>query len=45
MKLRFHKILPEGRSVRYETKPEEKEDVLDLNIIIMKDNRKKSGRI
>ncbi len=44
MKIRFHKILSEGRSVKYETKPEEKENVLDLNIIVMKSNRTKDER-
>ena len=44
MRIRFHKILSEGRSVRYETKPEDKKDVLDLNIIVTKENRARSGR-
>jgi len=44
MKIRFHKILSEGRSVRYETKPGEKEDVLDLNIIVTKENVTRKGR-
>lgn len=38
MKIRFHKILPDGRSVRYEKDPENEKDVLDLNIIVFKDN-------
>ncbi len=38
MRIRFHKILNEGRSVRYEKRPEER-DVIDLNIIVMKDQR------
>jgi len=38
MRIRFHKILNEGRSVRYDKPPEER-DVIDLNIIIMKEGR------
>jgi len=38
MRIRFHKILNEGRSVRYEKSPEER-DVLHLNIIVMKEIR------
>lgn len=34
MKIRLHKILNEGRSVRFEKTDE---DVLDLNIIVSKD--------
>ena len=44
MKIRFHKILSEGRSVRYETKPEDKKDVLDLNIIVTRENKSRAGR-
>ncbi len=44
MKIRFHKILSEGRSVRYDTKPGEKDDVLDLNIIVTKENVTRKGR-
>ncbi len=44
MKIRFHKILADGRCVRYETKPEDKEEVIDLNIIVTRDTRSKSGR-
>jgi len=38
MKIRFHKILSEGRSVRYETKPGDKDEIIDLNIIVSKEN-------
>ena len=38
MRIRFHKILNEGRSVRYEKAPEDG-DIIDLNIIVMKDGR------
>jgi len=38
MRIRFHKILNDGRSVRYEKGPEER-DIIDLNIIVMKDGR------
>ena len=38
MRIRFHKILNEGRSVRYEKNPEDR-DTIDLNIIVMKDGR------
>ncbi len=38
MRIRFHKILNEGRSVRYEKSSEER-DVLHLNIIVMKEIR------
>ncbi len=41
MKIRFHKILPDGRSVRYE-KDEEEPDVLDLNIIVVRDEEKEN---
>ena len=44
MRIRFHKILSEGRCVRYETKQEDKEEVIDLNIIVTRDTRTKSGR-
>ncbi len=44
MKLRFHKILPEGRSVRYETKPEDKGEIIDLNIIVIREHQKKTNR-
>lgn len=40
MKFRFHKILPDGRSVIFDKK-EEDERVIDLNVIIFRDNRKK----
>lgn len=45
MKIRFHKILSEGRSVRYDTKQGEKDDILDLNIIISKDNLTRKGKV
>jgi hypothetical protein len=38
MRIRFHKILNEGRSVRYVKGPGER-DIIDLNIIVMKDGR------
>jgi len=38
MRIRFHKILNEGRSVRYEKAPEDR-DVIDLNIIVMREAR------
>jgi len=44
MRIRFHKILSEGRCVRFETKPEEKDEILDLSIIVVKDNRQKNSR-
>ncbi len=43
MRIRFHKILNEGRSVRYEKGAEER-DVIDLNIIVMKDQKARSSR-
>jgi len=45
MKIRFHKILSEGRSVRYDTKQGDKDDILDLNIIISKDNLTRKGKV
>ena len=45
MRIRFHKILSEGRSVRYDTKQGEKDDVLDLNIIVSKENLTRKGKI
>jgi len=44
MRIRFHKILSEGRSVRYDTKPGEKEEILDLNIIVTKENLTRKGK-
>jgi len=45
MKIRFHKILSEGRSVRYEPKQGEKDEILDLNIIVSKENLTRKGKI
>ncbi|MFQ6106632.1 MAG: hypothetical protein ACE5QF_03470 [Thermoplasmata archaeon] len=39
MKLRFHKILPDGKSVIF-PKDEEKE-VINLNVIVIRDTGKK----
>ncbi|MFQ5838181.1 MAG: hypothetical protein ACE5HJ_05295 [Thermoplasmata archaeon] len=36
MRIRFRKILPDGRSVRFE-KEEDEKDTLTLNIIVWKD--------
>ena len=44
MRIRFHKILSEGRSVRYETRPGEKDEILDLNIIVTKENLTRKGK-
>ncbi len=41
MRIRFRKILPDGRSVRFE-KEEDEQDVLTLNIIVWKDTRVRS---
>ena len=40
MRIRFHKILAEGRSVRYET--ERGDDVLNLNVIVLKETNRPS---
>jgi hypothetical protein len=45
MKIRFHKILSEGRSVRYETKQGDKDEILELNIIVSKENLTRKGKI
>jgi len=45
MKIRFHKILSEGRSVRYEAKQGNKDEILDLNIIISRENLTRKGKI
>ena len=36
MRIRFHKILAEGRSVRYEKEPADG-DVMNLNVIVLKE--------
>ena len=41
MRIRFHKILAEGRSVRYEKEPSEG-DVLNLNVIVLKESNRPS---
>ena len=41
MKIRFHKILAEGRSVRYE-KESADGDVLNLNVIVLKESGRQS---
>jgi len=41
MKIRFHKILAEGRSVRYE-KDQADGDVLNLNVIVLKESVRQS---
>jgi len=38
MRIRLHKILNEGRTVRFE-KPVEEDFVIDVNIIVFKDPR------
>jgi len=38
MRIRFHKILNDGRSIRYE-KGQEDRDVIHLSIIVMKESR------
>ncbi len=40
MRIRFHKILEEGRSVRYEK--EHGDDVLNLNVIVLKETNRQS---
>ena len=40
MRLQFHKILSEGRSVRYD----DEEDVLHLNVIVTKDEVRRSRK-
>jgi hypothetical protein len=41
MRIRFRKILPEGRSVRFE-KEEDEKDILTLNIIVWKERSVRS---
>lgn len=42
MKLRFHKILPNGKSVIFPKDEEDEEkEVISLNVIVFKDVRKK----
>ncbi len=41
MRIRFRKILPDGRSVRFEKEKDEK-NTLTLNIIVWKDGRLRS---
>jgi len=41
MRLEFHKILCEGRSVRYERASA---DVIHLNVIVTQDDLKRRGR-
>ncbi len=41
MKLRFHKILPDGKSVIFPKEEDEEKEVISLNVIIFKDTRKK----
>lgn len=43
MRIRFHKILAEGRSVRYERNPEE-EEVLDLSLIVFNRSSREKAR-
>lgn len=40
MRIRFHKILAEGRSVRYDK--DEDDDVLNLNVIVLKETNRNS---
>jgi len=42
MRIRFHKILPDGRSVRYEKDKDENGEVMDLNIIVYKEPKSKN---
>lgn len=41
MRIRFHKILAEGRSVRYEKEPADG-DVMNLNVIVLKEANRPS---
>lgn len=41
MKLRFHKIAPEGKSVIYPKEDDEEGHVIPLNIIVLPSQRKK----
>ncbi|MEE9341485.1 MAG: hypothetical protein V3V91_00175 [Thermoplasmata archaeon] len=41
MKLRFHKILPNGKSVIFPKEEDEEKEVISLNVIVFKDTRKK----
>jgi hypothetical protein len=41
MRIRFRKILPDGRSVRFE-KEEDEKDILTLNIIVWKERSVRS---
>jgi hypothetical protein len=43
MRIRLHKILAEGRSVRYERGAEEKDDLV-LNIVVSEEDGKARGR-
>ncbi len=40
MKIRFRKILPDGRSVRFE-REDDGEETLDLNVIVYREPRSK----
>lgn len=42
MRIRLHKILNEGRSVRFE---KEEEDILDVNIIVFREPRPTKARV
>ena len=41
MKLRFHKILPDGKSVIFPKEEDEEKEVISLNVIVFKDTRRK----
>lgn len=43
MRIRFHKILAEGRSVRYDRDRDE-EDILDLNVIVLNRSQRTRDR-
>lgn len=41
MKLRFHKILPDGKSVIFPKEEDEEREVISLNVIVFRDTRKR----
>ncbi len=41
MKLRFHKIIPEGKSIIYPKEEEEEGKIIDLNVIVLPSQQKK----
>ena len=42
MKIQFHKILSEGRSVRYDPDPDPDDGVLHLSVIVTEDEARRN---